>query len=351
MAQSAMWRAVGRPLRAAAIGGAAKRSPCAVAVRWQTTVAPDVTIFNRAKKREQRNAAARLADSKEYDYLRDEVAARLVDRLNDIKRSFPVAADIGCGNGHILRALAGHGDIETLYMTDISEGALARDAASRAEDAARANLKVVPLVADEEFLPFAPASLDLVMSSMAMHWVNDLPSFLSQVRAALKPDGVFIAAMVGGETLYELRGAFATAEMELSGGVQPHMSPMTMMADVGGLMSSAGFTMPTVDIDTISVEYPTPQRLFEHLRNMGESNALEGRKVNPNAAALRDAAAQKYVEMYGDEEGYVPATFEVVHMIGWAPAESQPKPLERGSATASFKDLGSISGGDVPGQS
>lgn len=198
-------------------------------------------------------------------------------------------------------------------------------------------------VADEEQLDLEPASYDLVISSMSLHWVNDLPGLFARVRQALRPDGVFICSMLGGETLQELRSAFAIADQERLGGVTPHVSPFVRMRDCGSLLSSAGFALPAVDYETITTKYPDMFTLMEHLRAMGEANAaLERARSVPREVFLGAAAA--YQSLFGDKEGLITATFQVFYLIGWAPARSQPRPLQRGTATASLKDIDKLAG-------
>jgi NADH dehydrogenase [ubiquinone] 1 alpha subcomplex assembly factor 5 len=192
------------------------------------------------------------------------------------------------------------------------------------------------VVADEEFVPLPPRSADVIMSSLSMHWVNDLPGTLTQIRESLKPDGVFLGAMLGGETLSELRSSFVEADIERNGGVAPRVSPFARVSDVGDLLASAGFKMATVDFDDIICRYPDMFTLLDHLSGMGEAHAAMDRPP----AVSRDtflSAASIYQDAYADEEGLLPATFQVVYMIGWAPDSSQPKPLERGTGKLGMK--------------
>ncbi|CAM9587522.1 unnamed protein product [Ascophyllum nodosum] len=194
------------------------------------------------------------------------------------------------------------------------------------------------LLADEEFLPFPPGSFDLVLSNLALHWVNDLPGALIQIKQALKPDGAFIGAMLGGTTLTELRSCILLAEQDREGGQSIHTSPAAHVADCGSLLQSAGFSLPTVDQDTIQVAYPNAFALMEHLQGMGESNAATNRRPRVSRETLL-AAAAAYQALYGEEDGTVQATFQIVYMIGWAPHESQPQPKRRGSGKARIGDV------------
>uniref|UniRef100_M4BMZ7 Methyltransferase type 11 domain-containing protein n=1 Tax=Hyaloperonospora arabidopsidis (strain Emoy2) TaxID=559515 RepID=M4BMZ7_HYAAE len=269
-------------------------------------------IFNRAVKRQQRNNIALLENSDEYEYLKDEVARRLLDRLEDIERDFPLALDLGCGSGHLYKHLS----------VDEKMGVI-----------------TTRLVADEEFLPFPVHHFDLVMSSLSLHWVNNLESTFRQVLDTLKPDGAFIGAVLGGDSLQELRSAFILGDQERQGGVSPHISPFMHVANAGNLLSATGFNLCTVDTDYIQVDYPNAFVLMEHLRGMGENHAVTSR----GSPATRDsllAAASIYQSMFGQPDGTVPATFQVIYLIGWSPHASQQKPLRRGSAQHSLKELG-----------
>jgi NADH dehydrogenase [ubiquinone] 1 alpha subcomplex assembly factor 5 len=195
------------------------------------------------------------------------------------------------------------------------------------------------LQADEEALPFAEQSLDLVVSGLALHFVNDLPGTLIQIRRALKPDGLLLAALLGGATLTELRTAFLTAEEELEGGASPRVAPFADVRDLGGLLQRAGFALPVADSDTVTVTYREPLALMLELRAMGSSNALTERSRRPLRRATLARAIEIYRERFGLPDGRVPATFEIVTLTGWAPHPSQPKPLRPGSATTRLADV------------
>jgi SAM-dependent methyltransferase len=261
-------------------------------------------LFDRpAVRRHRDRAAARQAD---HDFLLREVAERLADRLADVRRSFPVALDLGCRDGLMAGILAGRGGIGTLVQSDLS-AVMARRAPG---------LKVV---ADEEALPYADGTFDLILSCLALHWVNDLPGALVQVRRALKPDGLFLAALFGGETLKELRAALAEAEIAVEGGLSPRVSPFADVRDAGDLLPRAGFRLPVADAESIPVSYGDPLRLLADLRGMGETNALTERRRTPLRRATLAAAVTAYRHLFGDAEGRVPATFQVVYLTGWAP--------------------------------
>ncbi|XP_066358860.1 putative methyltransferase At1g22800, mitochondrial isoform X1 [Miscanthus floridulus] len=194
------------------------------------------------------------------------------------------------------------------------------------------------VVGDEEFLPIKESSQDLIISCLGLHWTNDLPGAMIQCRLALQPDGLFLAAILGGEALKELRIACTVAQMEREGGISPRMSPLAQVRDAGNLLTRAGFTLPGVDVDQYTVKYNNALEFVEHLRAMGETNALFQR----NPVLKRDTAlatAAIYQSMFGLEDGSIPATFQVIYMTGWREHPSQQKTKRRGSATISFSDI------------
>ncbi|XP_053194620.1 arginine-hydroxylase NDUFAF5, mitochondrial [Scomber japonicus] len=292
-----------------------------------------MNVFDRTMKRKQKNWAAALQDGQQFDYLRDEVGSQVADRVYDVARTFPLALDIGGGKSHIAEHLSKE-VVERLFLTDISETTLKHRRPSE--------IPTQCFLADEEFLPFPENTFDLVMSSLSLHWINDLPGALRQIHQVLKPDGVFIGAMVGGETLYELRCSLQLAETEREGGFSPHVSPYTAVTDLGNLLGQSGFTLLTVDVDEVQVHYPGIIEVMTDLQGMGESNCAWNRRSLLHRDTIL-AAAAIYKEMYGNKDGSIPATFEILYMIGWKPHESQAKPAKRGSATVSFGDLSNIS--------
>jgi SAM-dependent methyltransferase len=191
---------------------------------------------------------------------------------------------------------------------------------------------------DEEALPFAPESFDLVVSALALQSVNDLPGTLVQIRRALSPDGLLMACLFGGQTLNELRTAFAAAEEERMGGVSPRVAPFADVRDLGALLQRAGFALPVTDVDTVMVRYPNMFALMADLRAMGATNPLAERLRRPASRGLLMRAARIYEEKFGDKDGRVRATFEIVWLLGWAPHESQQKPLAPGSAKMRLAD-------------
>ncbi|KAF8969362.1 S-adenosyl-L-methionine-dependent methyltransferase [Flammula alnicola] len=299
------------------------------------TVGP-YQVFDRNAKRMQRDRAALRdggARSRTVDYVREEVAERLMERFMDIKRKFGTVLDLGSGPGHFSKLLETD-KVQKSIMLDSSESTLMRDPDSEFE------VEVERIHGDEENLLqiVEPNSQDAVVSCLSLHWVNDLPGCLVQIQESLRPDGLFLGAMFGGDTLFELRTALQLAEVEREGGISPHVSPMTDTRDVSNLLGRAGFTMLTVDIDEVKVAYPSMWELMEDLQDMGEGNAVIGRRNIIHRDTLA-AASAIYKEMHGSEDGSIPATFQIIYMIGWKPAPTQPKPLERGSGKLNLKDV------------
>ena len=293
-------------------------------------------VFNRAAVRRHRDrAAGNLAD---YDFLFRESAARLADRLDDVTRTFPLALDLGCHGGEVAGALDGRGGIETLIQADLSPGMAARAAGS--------SLGPV-LAADEEALPFADASFDLVLSNLSLHWINDLPGALIQIRRALKPDGLFLASVFGGETLHELRTALYAAETEVEGGLSPRFSPLIDVRDLGNLLQRAGFALPVVDAETLTVSYETPLKLMRDLRGMGEANANVDRPKTFSRRTTLLRACEIYMERCAGPDGRVPASFDLLTMTAWAPDPSQQKPLKPGSAQSRLAEA--LATEEIPG--
>ncbi|TRM67864.1 S-adenosyl-L-methionine-dependent methyltransferase [Schizophyllum amplum] len=293
-------------------------------------------IFDRRVKEDQKDRAVAFDGGKRsatVDYVRDEVADRLMERFSDIKREYESVLDIGSGPGHFSKLLEAP-KVKKSVMLESSVKTLHRDPDHAFQ------IPIERIHADEEcLLEHIPRnSQEAVVSCLSMHWINDLPGVLVQIKEALKPDGLFLGAMLGGETLYELRTSLQLAEVEREGGISPHISPMTGTQDVSNLMGRAGFTMLTVDTDEVKVAYPSMWELLEDLQFMGESSALVGRRPYIHRDTLT-AASAIYKALHGNEDGSIPATFQVVYMIGWKPAPNQPKPAKRGSADVSLKDV------------
>ena len=283
-------------------------------------------VFDRRSVRRHRDRAAPgLSD---YDFLIREAADRLADCLLDIKRTFPLALDLGCHTGQVASVLGGRGGIEWLAQCDLSPAMAAR---ARAEAGPRLTL-------DEEALPFADGRFDLILSVLSLHWVNDLPGTLLQIRRALKPDGLFLCAMLGGGTLDELRQSLLAAETEVRGGASPRVSPFVDPHDAGALLQRAGFALPVVDTDRIVLSYADPFAMMAELRGLGEGNAVAERQKSFTPRAVIEAGARHYYQNHADEDGRIPASFQIITLTAWAPHESQQQPLERGSGQTPLSD-------------
>jgi SAM-dependent methyltransferase len=278
---------------------------------------PPPRLFDR---RLLRRRLARALDAGAPDFLIARAAEDLEDRLAAIKRDFPRALDLGTPSAHFAQALARP----------------QRPAPLRAALALGEKEQGLRLVADEEALPFANGSLDLVVSGLALQWVDDLPGVFAQVRRILAPDGLFLACMIGGVSLFELRQALIEAESEISGGAGQRVSPFVDMRDLGGLLQRAGFTLPVTDVDSITLRYDSMLALCAELHAMGAGNALRERRPFSRRALLR--AAEIYAQKFSDPDGRVRATIEIVWLSGWTPHESQQKPLARGSAQMRLED-------------
>jgi SAM-dependent methyltransferase len=278
-------------------------------------VAAGPILFDRDLLRRRRLRALRGVPA---TFLLDHVAAELVDRLSVVKRSFALAADIGTPTGALRDLMRERKVVQTIVGVDA--------------------LAVSGIAADEEALPFADGSLDLVVSALSLQWVNDLPGTLAQIRRALKPDGLFMAALLGGDTLTELRQSFAAAEAELEGGVSPRVAPIADLRELGALLQRAGLALPVADVDRLTVRYATPFDLMRDLRGMGATNALVERRRVPLKRATLGRMAEIYADRFSDTDGRLRATFDIVWLSGWAPHESQQQPLKPGSAKARLAD-------------
>jgi SAM-dependent methyltransferase len=293
-------------------------------------------IFDRALIRRRQRRAQGLGPA---TVLLDLAAAELAERLTAVLRRFAVAVDLGTPGEALRIALARLDTIDTIVAAD----ALAERGAA----------DVKKVAADEEALPFRDASLDLVVSALSLQFVNDLPGVLVQIRRALKADGLFVAALIGGETLTELREAFAAAESDVEGGVSPHVALFADVRALGDLLRRAGFALPVADSDRYTLRYRSPFDLMHDLRRMGATNALVARRHTPLRRATLMRMAEIYAERFADADGRVRATFEIVWLSGWAPHESQQQPLRPGSAKARLADaLGTreISTGEKAGR-
>lgn len=284
--------------------------------------ASDFQVFDRRAVRRQRERAA--PGFAAHGFLVDEIADRLSERLAEINRPFPRVLDLGAHDGR-WSARLGERNPELLVATDLAANFLHGGA----------GLKVQ---ADEEFLPFGAETFNLVTSALSLHWVNDLPGALIQIRQSLRPDGLFLAALLGGDTLTELRQAFLEAEAAVEGGVSPRVSPFIDVRLAGDLLQRTGFALPVVDSDTITVTYADAFALMREVKGMGEANAQSERRRSFTRRRTVLAAAEAYHARFGQADGRIPATFQVIYLTGWAPHESQQKPLRPGSATARLAD-------------
>ena len=286
-------------------------------------------IFDRRLLRQRRDRAApRFHD---FDFLMVEAADRLADRLLDLRRSFATVLDLGAHAGGMATVWP-RGLEETLLVHADLSPAMANRAATHGPS----------IACDEEVLPFAESSLDAILSCLSLHWVNDLPGALVQCRRALAPDGLFLASILGGDTLVELREVMGAAEMEIAGGLSPRVSPFADIPDLGGLLQRAGFALPVVDSDVLTVTYDNLFALMADLRGMGETNAVLERHKLPTRRGVLMRAAEIYQERFADSDGRIPATFRILTMTGWAPDASQQQPLLPGSAQNRLADaLGS----------
>lgn len=259
------------------------------------------------------------------NFLKREAAERLTERLSEIARSFPTALELGAHRGELAACLGTSGSVARLIQCDLSRAML-----NHAEG--------VRVVCDEERLPFAPSSLEAVLSVLSLHWVNDLPGTLIQIQRILKPDGVFLAVLPGARTLQELRGVLEQAEIELRGGISPHISPFIEVRDAGNLLMRAGYALPMADSETIQISYKNLFSLLADLRGMGEGNALRQHAHCLSRPVLM-RAAELYQQRYADAEGRIPATVELVFLTGWKPDPSQPKPARRGSGQMALGEV------------
>jgi SAM-dependent methyltransferase len=265
-------------------------------------------LFDRALLRARQSRALALGPA---TFLLDRFAEDMAERLHAVLREFNNAADVGTPGNQIRDVLTRR--INQLAHIDLPDR-------------------------ESEPLSLAPESLDLVVSALALQFVNDLPGVLAQVRRALRPDGLLLAAMVGGDTLTELRQSFAAAEAELESGASPRVAPFADLRDVGALLQRAGFALPVTDVDRVVVRYDSAFALMQDLRRMGATNILVDRRRTPTRRATMLRMAQLYGERFADADGRIRATFDVIWLSGWAPHESQQKPLKPGSAQAGLAE-------------
>ncbi|MEP3274757.1 MAG: methyltransferase domain-containing protein [Stappiaceae bacterium] len=271
-----------------------------------------------------RRARALRTRTPEADFLLKAVLQDLAERLNAVNRRFERALDLGGHTGRTSEMLLRSEKVDHIVRTDVQTGDL--------------HGKYPALVADEETLPFAEESFDLIVSALILQWTNDLPGTLLQIRKCLKPDGLFLGVLPGGETLNELREAFLMAEAELTGGISPRVAPFSTTQGIGALLQRARFALPVVDQDKLIVRYDTAFHLMRDLKSMGATNVMHERSRKPPSRALFIKMAENYMRLFSDKDGRIRATFQMISMSGWAPHESQQKPLKPGSAKTSLAE-------------
>ena len=296
---------------------------------------PVQALFDRALLGQRRRRARALGPA---TFLVDRVAEDMAERLSTVRRTFEVAVDLGTPSDAVRHAILGAGVIGRIVAAVPETGSPRDDRAP-------------VIVADEERVPFRDASLDLVVSGLALQFVNDLPGALVQIRRTLKPDGLFLAALAGGDTLTELRQAFAAAEAEVEGGASPRVAPFADVRTMGALLQRAGFALPVTDVDHVGVRYESPLALMHDLRRMGATNMLSERRRSALRRKTLARLLQIYSDRFADSDGRVRASFDIIWLSGWAPHESQQQPLQPGSARMRLADaLGTseLSAGEKP---
>ncbi len=281
-------------------------------------------IFNRPLYRLRRNRAA--AGWAAHDFLKHEAALRLVERMQDMAREFPLSLDLGCHHGEFAAAVAGKDGIKTLIQCDAAQNML-RGVAG------------ITCVSDEEFLPFAENSFDLVVSALSLHHVNDLPGTLIQIQRCLKPDGLFLAILPGAHSFKELRASIAGASAEHDFALTPRVSPFVEVRDAGALLMRAGFALPVVDSEVITAEYENILSLMKDMRGMGESSVLLEQRRGFTPRTQIAAMESYYRRHFALPDGALPVTIEFITLTGWKPHASQQKPLARGSGKVSLKQV------------
>lgn len=292
-------------------------------------------LFDRALLTRRRQRAAAATDPPDFLLARaaDEIAAR----LGVIRRDFSLALDLGAHHGVLGLAVSVLPSVQRVFYADRAEAWLDRCPMPR-------------LQMDEEVLAFADASLDLVVSGLALHLTNDLPGALVQIRRALKPDGLLLAAALGGETLRELKQSFLAAEAECGRGASPHVAPFADVRAYGALLQRAGFALPVADSEIVQARYASPLALMRELRAMGVANMLHARSRAMTAPGVLRRACEIYFDRFAEDSGRVQATFEIVYLTGWSPHDSQQQPLRPGSARMRLADALGGAGGKERGE-
>ena len=278
------------------------------------------TIFNRKLLRSHRDRAAK--NYKENNFLFAETAKRLKERLDEINMPFEFGLNLGCHSGELNLLLSNRFKNTRWVLSDLSPQ-LAMLAFNSQSNSA--------IAMDEESLAFKDEAFDLVTSNLSLHWVNDFPGTLNQIHRILKPNGLFIANLFGEHTLKELRQALTQAETEIDNGISPRISPYVKIKDAGDLLLRSGFALPVADVETITVRYSNALNLMRDLRAMGESNTMHARRKIFTRRSILFRAAEIYKDEFKDKNGNIPASFDIISLIGWVPHKSQQKPLEPGS--------------------
>ncbi len=285
----------------------------------------NILVFDRDILRQKRNRCAPHLN--EHGFLIDRSMNQITERLAEIKRKFPTSLQIGARTTFPDKERFG---IKDLYTLDIAE-------------------KLSPKIqADEEYLPFAAESFNLIISPLNLHTINDLPGSLAQIKRALKPDGLFMATLFGGETLHELRTIMSKAEIEIKNGISPRIAPFADMQQMGALMQRAGFTLPVIDSEKITVTYDHPSKLMKDLRYMGESNALLSRSKKAMGKEFLNKIYEQYSNHFSEKSGLITATFDIIFLTGWSPHESQQKPLRPGTAQNKLAEALNVNEGILP---
>ena len=282
-------------------------------------------IFNRLAWRHNRNRAAN--GYSKTAFLKELACARLAERLELVKRNFTDILDLGSHSGQMGAALPARFHNRSIKLTQADPSAAFIQLARAANPSVQNNF-----VMSDDVLPVAPASCDAVLSAMFLHWMNDLPGMLSQIRLALRPDGLLLANLLGGRSLMELRGCLAEAETEICGGVSPRCMPMADIRDLGSLLQRAGFALPVADAELVTVTYPDMFHLMADIRAMGGQNCLVGRITHFTPRSVFMRAAALYKEKFINSDGQIKVTVELITLTGWAPDISQPQALRPGSA-------------------
>jgi len=290
------------------------------------------TIFDRHQTRRARARAAARID--QADFLHTRCAEEICDRLAGINRTFSRILLLGDVTGQVARTLRPQSATSAdrrLVATDSAPAMLAR---RRTGSPGQPPM----LVCEEELLPFADSSFDLIVSILSLHKANDLPGALIQLRRSLKPDGLLLASLFGATTLHELRQCFLNVEARSAHGVSPHVFPFADVRDMGSLLQRAGFAMPVTDSDEVTVSYRTAFDLMRDLRAMGETNSLVERRRTFLRRTTLFETAQAYAQTFPAPNGKIRATFEILNLTAWAPGPNQPQPLKPGSASHRLAD-------------